>query len=104
VINLKIVAVVLTNALLFHLGCSKRSEHLMVNKQADSSPASHQTDHAHGKGPNGGVVFDLGGHHAEFTVDHGKHECTITILADDENAHGRYGERIRSQHQANENG
>jgi hypothetical protein len=38
----------------------------------------------HGAGPNGGVVFDLGSHHAEFTADHGKKECTILILGDDE--------------------
>jgi hypothetical protein len=29
-------------------------------------------------------VFDLGSHHAEFTVDHPKHQCTILILGDDE--------------------
>ena len=41
-------------------------------------------DHTHGKGPNGGVVFDLGKYHAEFTVDHDKKECTILTLDDDE--------------------
>ena len=41
-------------------------------------------DHTHGTGPNGGVVFDLGSHHAEFTVDHAKKECTILVLGDDE--------------------
>jgi len=41
-------------------------------------------EHTHGTGPNGGVVFDLGSHHAEFTVEHGKHECTILVLGDDE--------------------
>ena len=40
--------------------------------------------HVHGKGPNGGVVFDLGKYHAEFTVDHPKKECTIFIMGDDE--------------------
>src|SRR5262249_53148176 len=40
--------------------------------------------HAHGKGPNGGVVFDLGKDHAEFTVDHDKKECTVLILGQDE--------------------
>lgn len=38
----------------------------------------------HGTGPNGGVVFDLGSYHAEFTVDHGKKECTIVFLGADE--------------------
>lgn len=39
---------------------------------------------AHGIGPNGGVVFDLGSHHAEFTVDHDKQQCTILVLGADE--------------------
>lgn len=42
-------------------------------------------DHApHGAGPNGGVVFDLGKYHAEFTVDHPKKECTVLFLSGDE--------------------
>jgi hypothetical protein len=41
-------------------------------------------DGPHGKGPNGGVVFDLGKYHAEFTVDHDKKECAILILGADE--------------------
>jgi hypothetical protein len=43
-----------------------------------------EDDHAHGKGPNGGVVFDLGKYHAEFTVDHDKKECTVLVLGSDE--------------------
>lgn len=39
--------------------------------------------HAHGKGPNGGVVFDLGKYHAEFTVDHPKKSCTILVVSGD---------------------
>jgi hypothetical protein len=41
-------------------------------------------DHPHGKGPNGGVVLDLGKYHGEFTVDHDKKECTILVLGNDE--------------------
>lgn len=42
-------------------------------------------DHApHGKGPNGGVVDDLGKYHFEFTVDHKAKTCKIIILGDDE--------------------
>lgn len=38
-------------------------------------------EHApHGLGPNGGVVFDLGKYHAEFTVDHPKKECYILVI------------------------
>lgn len=44
----------------------------------------HEGEHVHGNGPNGGVVFDLGKQHAEFTVNHDKQECTVLILGDDE--------------------
>jgi hypothetical protein len=42
--------------------------------------------HAHGLGPNGGVVFDLGKYHAEFTVDHAKKECTVLVINGDDNS------------------
>jgi hypothetical protein len=42
------------------------------------------TDHEHGDGPHGGVIFDLGKYHAEFKPDHGKKEATIWILGADE--------------------
>jgi hypothetical protein len=60
-------------------GCSPAS-----SPAKQDSGAGKKDDHAHGKGPNGGVVFDLGKHHAEFTVDHDKMECTILVLGDDE--------------------
>lgn len=50
-------------------------------KKGGSKPDVHVP---HGAGPNGGEVFDLGKHHAEFTVDHDKKECTIFILSGDE--------------------
>jgi hypothetical protein len=50
-----------------------------------SNSMSSAVEHApHGAGPNGGVVFDLGSYHAEFTVDHDKQECTIVFLGADE--------------------
>ena len=66
------------------------SEPADVKKPATEKPAASSTDngedheHSHGSGPNGGVVFDLGRHHAEFTVDHDKQQCTVLILGDDE--------------------
>lgn len=58
------------------------------NKPADTKPAAKDTGsaapHTHGTGPNSGVVFDLGSHHAEFTVDHPKQQCTVLILGADE--------------------
>ena len=48
-----------------------------------ASPAA-TADHApHGAGPNGGVVFDLGKYHAEFTVDHPAKECTVLFVTGD---------------------
>jgi hypothetical protein len=41
-------------------------------------------EHSHGVGPNGGVVFDLGSYHAEFTVDHDKHQVAVQFLGADE--------------------
>ena len=43
-------------------------------------PAATSDSHTHGNGPNGGVVFDLGSHHAEFTVDHPKQEATVLFF------------------------
>jgi len=40
--------------------------------------------HSHGKGPHGGVVFDVGAAHTEITVDHPKKEVTLLFLEGDE--------------------
>lgn len=53
-------------------------------KDAPAKVVSKQDSHTHEKGPNGGVVFDLGKHHGEFTVDREKKECTILVLGEDE--------------------
>src|SRR5438045_9612852 len=70
------------------LGCSKRSGTATdagKGTKVVTADAGKKEDHGpHGKGPNGGVVFDFGKHHAEFTVDHDKKECTLLILDDDE--------------------
>jgi hypothetical protein len=68
-------------------GCSpkKNDTKPAANGPANAESAGGTADHApHGTGPNGGVVFDLGKHHAEFTVDHDKKECTILVLGSDE--------------------
>lgn len=67
-------------------GCSKPASTPAAPSAEKSAtpPAATAHEHTHGAGPNGGVVFDLGSHHAEFTVDHNKHECTVLILASDE--------------------
>jgi len=72
-------------ASLWMSGCSNSSDSTPATTDAkDTTSAAPMTDHAHGTGPNGGVVFDLGGHHAEFTVDHPKQACTVLVLGDDE--------------------
>lgn len=52
---------------------------------ATTTPAAKTDEggHAHGSGPNGGVVFDMGKYHAEFTVDHPKKECTVLFVTGD---------------------
>ncbi|MDB5311298.1 MAG: hypothetical protein JWO38_5500 [Gemmataceae bacterium] len=63
-------------------GCGQQSSAPTGDAKKDDSKGG---DHApHGKGPNGGVVFDLGKYHGEFTVDHDKKECTVLVLGMDE--------------------
>ncbi len=59
-------------------GCPDNKKKTETPKKLEVTKEDH---HDHGAGPNGGVVFDLGSHHAEFTVDHDKKECTIQILS-----------------------
>ncbi len=56
-------------------GCNQPSGSQKKNKS--------EGEHTHGKGPNDGVVFDLGKYHAEFTVDHDKKESTILFVSED---------------------
>lgn len=58
-------------------GCTKPAAEM----PAESAPPTAKAgSHSHGSGPHGGVVFDLGSHHAEFTVDHPKQEATILFF------------------------
>lgn len=65
-------------------GCSQQSGAPAPKNKGATKDGDKESEHVHGKGPNGGVVFDLGKHHAEFTVDHAKKECTIFVLGADE--------------------
>ncbi|WP_278471245.1 hypothetical protein [Gimesia maris] len=81
-------------AALIVAGCAdKGSSDSAPPETATPEPAaetkeSHADAHSHGSGPNGGVVFDMGKYHAEFTVDHPKQECTILFLGADEKSAG----------------
>lgn len=66
------------------MGCSEKSKTDNADKDKTTKTGEEPKGHVHGTGPNGGVVFDLGKYHAEFTVDHPKAECTILILDGDE--------------------
>ncbi len=69
---------------LLAIGCSKPDATEPAVNTSETAGVGETAGHAHGTGPNGGVVFDLGNYHAEFTVDHGKQQCTILLLDDDE--------------------
>ena len=75
-------------AALVVMGCSQKNDNKPAAKKQgntrDVGSKSEDVPHSHGHGPNGGVVFDLGKDHAEFTVDHGKKECMVVVLGSDE--------------------
>jgi hypothetical protein len=64
------------------MGCSK-GEPKPAAKQGAEKTTGESDAHPHGNGPNGGVVFDFGKYHAEFTVDHGAQEVTVLVLGED---------------------
>ena len=79
-----LTAACLLAAVLVATGCDKKADSPKAEEKKGKESGTKEGEHAHGKGPNGGVVFDLGKHHAEFTVDHDKKECTVLILSPDE--------------------
>ena len=63
-------------------GCGNKAEPTKAEQKKGGVEAD---DHPpHGAGPNGGVTFDMGKYHAEFTVDHPKKECTVLFLSGDQ--------------------
>jgi hypothetical protein len=65
-------------------GCSQPGGTTASAKGKGAPTGGGAADHApHGEGPNGGVVFDLGKYHAEFTVDHDRKECTVLLIDGD---------------------
>ena len=65
-------------------GCSpEKADKAPAKKDGVGNGSQKDDDHAHGTGPNGGVVFDLGKYHAEFTVDHPASECTVLFITGD---------------------
>ena len=70
-------------------GCGPKSDAPKADaakaESKKAEPAKEGDHHTHGQGPNGGVIFDLGKNHAEFTVDHDRRECALFIMGGDEN-------------------
>lgn len=66
-------------------GCAEKTDAPDTRMEAKTTKTEGKQEekHAHGSGPNGGVVFDLGAHHAEFTVDHPANTCTVLFIAGD---------------------
>src|SRR5262245_46613861 len=82
----KLLGVGLLAAALGVAGCGQQGGPARDAGKGDkgaAKDAGNSDDHVHGKGPNGGVVFDLGKYHAEFTVNHDKKECTVLVLGAD---------------------
>ena len=63
-------------------GCSDKGGTTPAAKDKGATKdGGKKEEHApHGNGPNGGVTFDMGKYHAEFTVDHPKSEVTLLFL------------------------
>jgi hypothetical protein len=66
------------------MGCEQKGSTQAAGGKGAATDGGQEGGHAHGKGPNNGVVFDLGKYHGEFTVDHDQKECVILVLGADE--------------------
>lgn len=81
--RMKLFGLGLLTAVLGIQGCSDQPGNTptTTGDKGAASNAGKKEDHApHGEGPNGGVIFDLGKYHAEFTVDHPAKECTVLFI------------------------
>jgi hypothetical protein len=68
-------------------GCPQTQTSTPVPTSTTIAKPEANEAHSHGHGPNGGVVFDLGAKHAEFTVDHPAQTVKVLFIdSDGENA------------------
>src|SRR4051812_17520354 len=65
-------------------GCSRPVDPVVVGAANPPAGAEKTHGHPHDRGPNGGVVFELGKYHAELTVDHDAKQCQVLVLSPDE--------------------
>ncbi|HQR09469.1 MAG TPA: hypothetical protein PLN21_21785 [Gemmatales bacterium] len=83
--NIKTWGVALLANVIVIAGCKQDNAGTKPSANKDEvKTVSSPEAHAHGIGPNGGIVFELGKYHAEFTVNHDKKECTVVVLSADE--------------------
>src|SRR5262249_48558857 len=80
----KLVGLGIVTLALVLIGCNKPAGTPKGGNAVGKSDDGKKGDHAHGKGPNGGVVFDLGKYHAELDIKHDEKKMYILILDDDE--------------------
>ena len=90
-LSLKSLILTLPLVLVCAAGCGPQPVATTSNgKKAEAKPEGHKTpddddeDHPHGDGPNGGPIFDLGKHHAEFSVSRDKKECYLLFIRGDD--------------------
>lgn len=81
--NVRNLALGLAAVALLAAGCDSKTDPAQ-SPMRTSKGSAKSGDHDHGEGPNGGVIFDLGKYHAEFTVDHAKKECTVLFIEGDD--------------------
>jgi hypothetical protein len=80
---------ILAAAGLFAVGCAQSTPATKAPaKTTAPKAAAASSEQGHAPGPNGGVVFDLGSHHAEFTVDHDAKQFKVLVLSADEKGPG----------------
>lgn len=83
----KIAPLCLVTAALSLVGCGEQPKPPATTAPApttsNNAAKAEDAGHSHGSGPNGGVVFDMGKYHAEFTVDHPKKGCTVLFVTGD---------------------
>ncbi len=86
--SLKLLALGLFVAALAAAGCGPQpttpASGAGTKPTGNKKPDDDGDDHPHGEGPNGGVIFDLGKYHAEFTVSHEKKECYVLFIKGDD--------------------
>lgn len=90
-LSTKSICLSLVMATLTLSGCGQKPNDAPAAKKESESDHGHphprkdvtEKGHSHGSGPNGGVIFDLGKYHAEFTVDHPAQECTVLFVTGD---------------------